>query len=1042
MKPLRDTHFTTTAAIPLLLLFFLYCQHFTNPFEDIDNADLRILPRTTFSCKVTDTLTIFSNDTLYLSAAVPELIDSFSVTISNNRDFPETTIVSPSAQVYAFRVSTYDAGNQVITIDIFRKGSPPSGRNILFYTKNPLHQIDLTGQNLDDSLTLNTIPVEDNSQVVYTWILDHIVVRSPFSHIKIKAYLMDNNEHTGHLYVSDSMYRSPEETFKFSFRDTIPPVILCLNPGYDNAIQTIRTPDTFIIFRVNVFDGNNQKAAYVKFNGEEPDAVSNLIYSRVIHNIKPFIESHPLTIAVQAVDKEFFGNVSNDTFKIIYDPSTVKRDTTLLTINKISTDSLTTSASPVIISGTLSNTSNKPVILKGLVNTTAVFTTPYPDGIGNWTCICNVISAFNDFVIEAYDTTNNLLARKSLIIFYDKRAVDTTPPVLLSLDIDGSESKKVYIHTDTAQVTIHAFDYGSGIQKVTIDNNDLLAAKSQYRWTWTIKDTVHAWKTIVVNITDEKSNIVSDTVQIMYNRYPSVTPPKLPFAIKTDTTYSGQLFPLDLDNDSLRIYILKNPANMVFSENYRQFTWTPDKSHTGYDTLSFFVFDGYEYSETYHFVYNVYDPLSTSASIKISDKQSIPSFLIAGKDTLRLKIQLGEPSGVPPYRFQTRILKSSGSLDFFSDDGSASWAPSPGDTGTCQLRIYVVDELMRSDTFITQFPVIPPNTDSADLVLKSIVNAKIIDSTSMVLNIDDSTCLLNFEIRDTDHPFTEKYHVTSTINNSTTSFNPSEKQFQLKVNGSMLKNDTVIITLKDSTRQNPDTLRFLVVSIIESPKLLSGLSRWYLPETFSYDFFSITWRDSSSSADNLTAYGDVYPVQNGLPGYSTVRFSSAYLSNAPKGNWMEDQFSIYIVARYDTLPSANTNQALISNYSVSTNNSYSLGLSPSGEIVAFYTEPRVPVVTTKSALFAQKYSWYVYSFTSEGSPANQPLTVTAGLNTTFTNITTTDKPNRSSTAIGINNTPGNKWAGEIAEIVHYNRNLTFMENRKVIEYLMRKYNLQ
>jgi hypothetical protein len=1044
MKQVRTILFISSVTLPFFLLTFLHCQHFSNPFENYHNADVHILPNTTFSTEFTDTLTLFSNDTLYLTTTVPELIDSFNIKASENRFFSDTTIVSPTSQIYAFRVSAYNIGKQTITIVAYREDKSSSSQILSFYVKNQLFQKDLLNQNIDDSLTLKTVPAEDNIHVVYTWVLQHMVIRTPFPEVKIKAYLMDNAIYPGTLFISDSMFKSPETSFYFSFNDTVPPVITCINI-YDTITRTIITPDTFIVFRVQVDDGRNQKASHVSFNGEEIQGSSNLIYSKVIYNIKPFTKERPLSIAVQAVDKVINGNVTNDTFNIIHDPTAVKHDSTLIFINKISTDSLKTSANPVIITGSISNSSSKPVILKGFLNTVQILNEPYPDGNGSWTSVCKLSAEFNDFVLEAYDNSSNLLARRSLIIYYNSTAVDKNPPVVLSIDINGIESKKIYVHKDTAKITLLAFDYGSGIKKVTFDDVDLPVSEGQYRWTHTITGIKHDWNPIIISLEDANGNLISDSVQIKYNRLPTISVTDIGYAIKTDTTYTGRLSPQDPDNDTLQIIPVRQPLDIQFSEDNQQFTWTPSKQHTGVDTLAVVVYDKYEYSEKLICAYNVFDPTSANASIRISKQQNIPSFLIADRDTLHISTKMGEPSGTPPYTYQSRILTRTKTFEYVPKDGVTIWSPSIDDTGSCQIRLIVTDILRHSDTLNTPFLVIPPNTDTADLILKSVVNATIVDSSTMTLNLEDSTCLLNFEIRDSDHPLTEKYHATSTINNSTTSFTPSEKQFQIKVNGSILIDDTVIVTLKDSTRLNPDTLQFIIVNIIESPTLINDLARWYLPINLISNFFGTTWKDYANSTNDLYGNGDITNQPNSLNGLPVIKLSSASFSNFQGGNWMSNQFSIYIVARYDSIP-GNSNQALIANFTTSypgTQSTYSLGLSQNGEIVAFTTGggPGTNAIV-KASLFTRKQNWYIFSFASDGPTINQSITINTGLNYNFSKITTTDIPDRSSIAIGTNNSPGNKWAGEIAEIIQYNRNLNSLESKKVIGYLMNKYGLK
>lgn len=1046
MKQVRNILFISSVTLPVFLLTFLHCQHFSNPFENNHNADVHILPKTTFSTEFTDTLTIFSNDTLYVTTTVPELIDSFHVKATNNRFFSDTTIIAPAAQLYAFRISSYDTGNQSITIDDFQKDKTPPSRTILFYVKNQLFQKDLLNQNLNDTLLLQTTPVEDNVHVVYTWILNQMEVPSPFSHTKVTPYLMDNKVHNGRLYVSDSLFKSPDKTFTFSFSDTKPPTIICLNKGLNDTTRIIRTPDSVIVFRVTIYDGKErQPAEYVTFNNKIPKYASDLIYSEVIQNVKTFTEEHPYLMVVKAIDNEIFGNVSTDTFRIIYDSSAITPDTTLITIHTITGDSLSTSANPVIISGSLSNSSSKSIILKCFTNNALVFDAPYPEGNGTWTVSCRLVAGFNNFFIKAYDNATKLLAEKLLTINYSTDIIDTTPPVILSASINGIVGKAFYVGDDSSLIKFYAFDYGSGIQKVLIDNVEQPVRDSQFLWTNMFRYTGHEWKTVKIALVDKKENRAADSLQIKHNIIPSIKIDSLPYAIATDTTYYRQLYLFDPDNDTLSVIISHQPADMIFSDNFKEFTWKAKSTHTGPDSLVAVVYDGIQQSQKHKWYYNVYDPSLSNASIHIAEQKNIPAFLIAHHDTLNLNIQIGEPAGIPPYRFRTRISKNSGALEYASDDGKINWIPQLEDTGTCQIRVVVKDALQHSDTLITQFIVIPPNTDTADLLLKGVINAKIIDSTTMTLNLNDSICFLNFEIRDNDHPLTEKYHVTSTINNSTTSFTQLDKQFQVIVNGSILIDDTVIVTLKDSTRLKPDTLRFTIVNIIENPNLIGGLARWYLPKNLISNFYNTTWKDYTNSTNDLYGYGDISSQSNSLNGLPVIALSSAYFSNMQGGNWMANQFSIYVVASYDELPPG-ANQALVSNFGTSYPNSsaYALGVSSGGEVVAFTTGSGPAAATTvKTGLSTKKQNWYVYSFTSKGRiGTSSSMSINTGLNQNFSEITTSDFPDKSNIAIGTNIAPGNKWAGKIAEIIQYDRNLSPLESKKVIGYLMNKYGLK
>jgi hypothetical protein len=1014
------------------------CQHFTNPFERFDNADLTILDQTTFSTRWTDTLDIFSNDTLFLAATVPELIDSYTVTVSHNRNFQKKIIIKPKAAACAFKISVYDTGNQTIAIDVYRRDGNTRSSNILFYTKNPLFQKDLLAEDLNDSLTLATIPVPDNNKVLYTWVLDHFIVRVPFTLVRTKASQMDKNEHTGHLFVSDSFYTSPQVTFKFSFKDNIPPSIICVDDGLNTVTKIVRTADSTFVFHVRVED-NEQYVEYVDFNGSQPEGTSNNVYSKVLKNAFTYTLEHPYQMIVTTMDNESFRNIAIDTFYIVYDASYVKKDTTIITLNKLNGDTLWTAANPVILNGSVINSNDKPVSLKASLNNLPLFDSPFPTGGGIWSHSCALAPANNSLSLKLFSENGVLLKERVLTIIYNNQIIDTVPPVLLSLSINNSESKLHYVNRDSAQLSFYAFDLESGIKSIIINKTDSLhISTGQYLWRKSIFDIKHEWESINIKITDIRNNTISDSVRICYNKLPSAMPSKLPYAIEINTEYSEELHLLDPDFDTLTVVPLHLPPDLVFSDDNRQFSWVPRIENAGKDSLVFQIYDQFQTSEPFTWRYNVFDPSITNTSINLASDQNIPKFLRAVQDSLVLSVTLGEPSGTPPYKYRIQLLTPGGILDSTSADGKITWTPAEEDTGECQIRLYVEDELEHSDTVISHVQIVPPNCDTAELVLENEAGAELIDSISLFLNVPDSSSVLTFKIRDDDHPLTEKYDVAIIMNGSTTTFTPAEKLFQVSILPPSFNNDTVIVTLKDNTRQQPDSMLFLIINPIANPNLISGLQRWYIPENFSTNFFSITWKDFFSADNDLSASEDVSAIKNSLNSHPTVKFNSSYLTDVDCGNWMATPFSIFMLAKYDSLPGSN--QALISNFSQSTLSTFSFGLSSKGQVVAF-NGPYMASPTVKTSLSTSGYIWYIYSFTSSGPDENQSMTVNIGVDREFEKITIVNLPDEAGMSIGTHNRT-NKWAGDMAEILQYNRELSPIECKRVIGYLMKKYGLR
>lgn len=1027
-------HQISMISLAVVSVLLMTCQHFTNPFDRLENADIHITENTTFATQLVDTIEIFSNDTLYLAATVPELIDSYTVTVPNNRDFQKKTVIKPRAATHPFRISVYSTGDQTITIDVFRKDGKPKPHNILFYAKTPLRQQNLLGCDLNDSITLSTNPVQD-SKVIYTWILDHQIVRSPYANERIRAYQMDSRVRPGRLYVSDNLFKSPETTFEFSFIDNIPPVITC--DGLDKSTKTIRTADTVFVLSVHIDDGYEQPVNTVEFNNTSYEPVSNNIYKKILANAHSYTQEHPYSIVIKATDN--FSNTALDTFRIIFDPSYVKKDTTYITIYRLHGDLLSTRSNPVSLTGTVSHSGSKPVNLKATLNNSPLFDTPYSSGSGVWSQACPLQPGQNTLTLQAFSENGTLLTVRNLSIVYNSSTTDTTAPTLLPPLINDVESERHYVASSSAQLSFQTYDYESGIKSIIINKTDTLSVTpGQYLWRKTISNIKHEWESIFLEISDFQGNTTPHTIRVCYNRLPTAKPTELPYGIEINKLYTEEISLFDPDNDTMRVIPVKLPPNLDFSDDYTQFSWLPSSEQIGPDTLIFQIYDRFQTSRQYIWPFMIFDPSSVNLSVSLADNQNIPEFLKALQDTLNISATLGEPSGTPPYTYRIQILKKSGLLDSSSDNGTFTWTPDTADVGECQVRLYVEDGLKHSDTIITQILIVPPNNDPAKLNLTSMTGAIGIDSNSLFLTESDSPTLLTFEILDNDHPVTEKYDATVIMNGLITKFTPAEKVLQFSIIPASFYNDSVLITLKDNTRQHPCSLQYTIINPVSEPTLIPGLQRWFKPENLSSTFFSNTWKDHFSTANNMTANDGVSSNKNSLNGNTTVRFDASYLTNIDGGNWLATPFSIFILAKYDTLQGSA--QALLSNFNQNTISSLSLGLSSTGQIVAF-VNTFMNTTTVKTSLNTVKNVWYIYSFCSNGITAQNSLDIQIGLDRSFENISVKNIPDEMNMSIGSHNRNNSKWSGEIADILHYNRVLSPADSKRVIGYLMKKYGL-
>ncbi|MFP4240721.1 MAG: hypothetical protein ACLFTW_02015 [Chitinispirillaceae bacterium] len=1050
-----------------LLVLLAFCSDPSNPFTDYSNATVHIM-ETSFSVDagLMDTVPIFSTQRFVLATTVQQLLDSFTVSAGGNRFFTDTTIHSPGTEQYVFRLSFYDTGVQRVTVKAYRSNGDHTTRDIRVYAVNPLHQQDLPSAEYSSSVILSTPEVGDEEGIIYNWSFGgegYTTVRSFASactSVVSNANIIDK---VGKLWVTDGSKSSPSVPFSFFFYDTAPPVIQCLNDLYDPELKTITTPDTFFTLRLRVTDRGNQPVEAVEFNGEKVDPSSFNIYTKFVGNMHNHAEN-PLRIAVRAVDKYELMNEVRDTFKVLFDPTAVIKDSTSLEITSISGDTVSSIRNSFTIFGTVDNTAGRSMVLKAQLNDQEFDDTLISGGRGVWSWNFQLSDGLNTFKVDALDSAGTVQNSKAVTIYFDPRSPDTVPPVIYSVYVDdvnvsALQGKNVYVSERTADIKVIAFDEGSGVSSVSLNGTVLENAVSNYEWHYTMEELVPKVNEAVVSASDGSGNMTEDTIKITYNRKPEIANSlSLPYVIEIGKTYLDTIMTFDADGDLVTILENDVPEGMEIDDNGCM-KWTPDETHKGEDTLEIQLWDECQWTEQITWTFMVVDSATLKPEVEFPEIK-IPSYLESGKDTLQLKLGVKEGTGQAPFRYSARIIGPDTTLLRDTLFNEVTWAPQTQDTGIVYVRLNVSDNLQDTDTLYHSFQVVPENKHTCELNPVIPAEFKTADG-GIDLRRTTEPVSIKIKIEDKDHILTERYAVGVETAEKTTEFEADSMSFDLKITPTLVRaSDTIRISVVDNTmRPYPEksaSLKIPVLFMFEENPFDTLIHSVYDPLSIqaSPSGEHVEGWASSDERFNLVA-GSVYNsfsrvylrptlLREALNGYDVSRFrNNDYLYSASEnsGAWIDSTFTIFVVAMCSGL------QEPFMTLVASTEESgggAAFGLTPDGKMSIVDDEIDFSSPISSSSLQAEVGKWYVFSYRSDGI-VNHDWTVDMRMSGAQENgVTLTSVSARNDLYVGSCSGSYGKyhWRGDMAEILYYKGQLSDSDWGDVERYLMQKYGLQ
>lgn len=1037
-----------------VLFLFMFCSQYENPFTDTSKAKMNCIQnKSSFNLKKVDSAFIFTSETLVVAATVYELIDSFTISTAKNRFWSKNTINNPTSEYYPFYLSFYDTGYQTISLSTFRSNGDKQVEEITIYVSNPLRQNDIPPQSSSDSLLLSTFSVGDKEQIVYNWLFGEggELVRSPYP--SIKTVITDNINTKGLLWVSDTMYKSPAVPFSFSFYDSTPPVILCLNDNFDKTNNTIFTSDTVFTFMARITDNGNQPVNIVEINGIAQAFKRANVYTSSFTNMNLHTSNNPLKITVRTVDNNAFNNDTTVSFLAVFDPTVAHQGTTIVKITSMGDTSISTSRNLFNIFGTVENTNNQLINLSLFLNDVHQKDTTII-GFGSWNCLLTLKENLNRFYLICKNELGAKLDSQAVTIIYHSNVVDNSAPLIISKEINDRVIINEYkTDRDSVQLAISAYDAGSGVQKIIVGRDTLFVNENAYKHHFAIRNLRHNRNTIRIQVYDHKGNSINDSITIIQNTLPTAQLQNtIPYVVYTKNLYKDTLKMYDKE-DSVSLIIIKRPGSMNFEKinNYAySIKWIPELKDT-VRSLVFQLRDGIDASPLYTNDYAVFDPSSLAPTINISDQIAIPSFLEAAKDTLKCIIKIDENTGNKPFTYTVDILNKSENILDHSTDSIIIWTPKETDTGNIELRIIVEDSLKFRDTLFRSILVVNQNKHASKLFWNATKDT--VAGGKLLLKKTD-TVYVKFTIEDADNPLTEKHLITIKSQGQTTNFQAQSDNFTVKLyhaNGNYI--DTLQVVVKDKTGST-DIVAIPVYYNIPSPDKISDLYSSFdhesvvtVTNTPKVDLWNSTGIQPFQM-DNINNFSNINVSQFALNGYSAVGFDgvSSTLFNYEQGKLFNGPLTVFFVCKYDSL--ASNNRILISTSDFNNSSFHpvtGIGVIKDGKagILSMSSTSSSPGVlnSKSSSLPVAPQRWNILSFSTTGI-VNQKLTTDISVNGIHDTITASaySAPNLLFGGC-LSFSPSFVWNGLIAEVLIFNRVLTLDEHSMIEFYLQTKYKL-
>ena len=709
IKTLKKQFFFSVSTL-ICALQFILCTNDYNPFQDNTLARAVIISQLNSN----DSLEMYSTQNLTVLLTCPDLIQQVRVQVTHNRYFKDSTINSNAFVLlepvkFDFMLSFYDTGWQEVKISTLKKNGEEIDELVRFFITQTLSQPPVI-VNLGEQVNLETTPVKDE-KVIYNWKFGNVTIQSKaaktFNVIKALSGTGRGELWVCDVYGNDS---SPHTTFQYSFVDTLPPQINCIN---ENTNDTLVTSDSIFHLFLKITDNGSPKVkAEIKVDDEIAGSFSKVDGSVFIQTIE-FVKMYSQPIKLHVVTSDGSGNTTEKDFFVKYNVN-VKKETDLvvITVDAPQKDSISASKKSYNVFGTIRQYLENPSVIKLKIkvndSSAGEKNVNVTKATSAWSFDIQLALGGNRIEIQALDTNGALICTKNATLIYDGDHADTTKPQIVALSFDRvavpSGSRQMIIPCDSSKLRIITFDDGSGIKQVLVDGLGITSKDSNnYTWEQVVYLSHDKYKKYDVSVVDTLGNRADTSIELIYNKLPyvdgSFERKKTLFA---GIPYSEDLPVTDLNDDHLRFTKESGPAALFVGQDDGSISWTPTMNDTGVIfNVKININDGLG-DTTINFDIVVKKNNLTPFKLKTSERD-FPS-VIESDDTITIPILADSLNNTSPVVVSAttadgRIVRS------FAN--RIMWHPDSLDTGIVHLIIKVSDKGGQGVTLYPAIRVIP-----------------------------------------------------------------------------------------------------------------------------------------------------------------------------------------------------------------------------------------------------------------------------------------------------------------------------------------------
>ncbi len=833
---------------------FVFCSREYNPFTDFANANLYVVHQ---SIRNRDTLQIFETESLQVLVTVKELVERFSVSATSNRLWPsaETTVVNQefSQEPFSFFVSFYDTGWQSVVTTVYKTNGSAVAESLHVYLVSPLHQDSVVAFERD-SVTLRSPPVKDRD-ITYFWAFGAgVPYVSPVCSTKVMASSAFFTGKGG-LWVWDGKHVSPPDSFGFFLRDTVKPVITCVNT--ETMINdTIFTSDSILTFRVRITDDLGIGIDSASVNGLAFDGKSGTVYYKLFDKVYTHTSANPLALNVYALDNFQYGNIARTTFWLEFSTTLPQSKKASIRVITPPADTETVNSTAYLVSGSIINNSLDSLSLSLYlsVNNTVNPVVKQITGTSlSWEWPVSLAQGENPVQIIATDNqTGTVVDKKNLLLFCAPNAVDTLPPRILNFLVNGQPAQGLYTDQAFGDVAVEAIDDGTGIDTLYINGKPIPPNGFWYYDTVPLAH-VPSGNEIVVVAVDKKKNAVRQTAIVFRNSLPVVLRSPSSAFIQATVLYSDTIRAIDPDNDTLQFQKTQGPSNLSVDQN-GVIRWAPGVADTGSQKITIRIWDGYQPVFVSYTLYVSLPGKPLPKPVLFGTRpEDFPQFLVGSKDTLRTVLTVAQGTGLPPFAFTARIVGKTSLLLNNTTDSLIVWEPALADTGYNQLIAIVKDLFPSTDTLYARILVVPPVRPCS---ISASFTADTLANGALNLDTNRQPFTIVFRVEDPNNPLVERHRVslTESRTHTTSTFDSAlVDTFVYTVDPALYTGyDTIIASVNDGSSADTVSVRLYFGAPPDTPVAVSPLN--YAIVTTA----SVALSFSAHDPDNDTLLYDVY----------------------------------------------------------------------------------------------------------------------------------------------------------------------------------------